>query len=213
LTNTGTAALSITSIAASGDFSQTNTCGASVAPAANCTISVIFTPTAAGARSGSITVTDNATGNPHTVALTGTGTTAPGISFSPTSLSFGNQGVGTSSAAQTVTLTNTGTAPLSITSIVASGDFSQTNTCGASVAAGANCTISVIFTPTAGGARSGSITVTDNATGSPHTVALTGTGTTAPGISFSPTSLSFGNQGVGTSSAAQTVTLTNTGTA
>ncbi len=217
LTNTGNASLSITSIVASAPYSQTNTCGASVAAGGNCTISVTFTPTATGSQPGTITIIDNATGSPHTVGLSGTGTatTAPAVSLSPTTLSFGNQTVNTSSAAQPVTLTNTGTASLSITSIAASAPYSQTNTCGASVAAGGNCTISVTFKPTATGSQPGTITITDNATGSPHTVGLSGMGTatTAPAVSLSPTTLSFGNQVVNTSSTAQPVTLTNTGTA
>src|SRR5207253_501563 len=109
------------------------------------------------------------------------------------SLTFGNQNLNTTSVAQSVTLTNTGTVALSVTSIVASGDFMQTNTCGTSVAAGANCAISVTFTPTATGTRTGAITITDNAAGSPQSVNLTGTGA-APGVSLSPSSLTFGNQ-------------------
>jgi hypothetical protein len=213
LTNTGSAALTITTIAANGDFSQTNTCGASVAAAGTCAISVTFTPTVAGSRTGAVSVTDNASGSPQTFSLTGTGITAPAISFSPTSLSLGNQALNTASTAQVVTLTNTGSAALTITTIAASGDFSQTNTCGASVAAAGTCTISVTFTPTVAGSRTGAVTVTDNATGSPHTVSLTGTGITAPATSFSPTSLTFGNQAVNSASAAQSVTLTNTGSA
>jgi hypothetical protein len=211
LTNSGTAALSITSMVASAQYSQANTCGASVAAGANCSISVTFTPTATGSQTGTITVTDNATGSPQTINLSGSGVTAS-VAFSPTSLAFGNQNVSTASAAQSITLTNSGTAALNITSIVASAQYSQTNTCGASVAAGANCSISVTFTPTAAGSQPGTITVTDNASGSPQTVSLSGTGI-APGISFSPTSLAFGNQTVNTTSAAQSVTLTNTGTA
>src|SRR5437660_49853 len=84
------------------------------------------------------------------------------VTLSPSSLSFPSQLVNTTSAVQTVTLTNTGTAALSVTSIVASGDFMQTNTCGTSVAAGANCAISVTFTPTATGTRTGAVTITDN---------------------------------------------------
>src|SRR5207253_3935910 len=103
----------------------------------------------------------------------------------------------TTSVAQSVTLTNTGTVALSVTSIVASGDFMQTNTCGTSVAAGANCAISVTFTPTATGTRTGAITITDNAAGSPQSVNLTGTGA-APGVSLSPSSLTFGNQNLNT---------------
>src|SRR5579864_7593725 len=175
LTNAGTALLNMTSIVPSGDYAQTTTCGTSVAAGGACTISVTFTPTATGSQPGTITVTDNATGSPQTVALTGTGV-APSTSFLPTSLTFGNQNVNTTSAAQTVTLTNAGTGALGITSIAASTQYAQTNTCGTSVAAGANCTITVTFTPTATGSQPGTITVTDNATGSPQAVALTGTG-------------------------------------
>src|SRR5258708_27147400 len=98
--------------------------------------------------------------------------------FSRSSLSFGNQGVGTSSAAQVVTLTNTGTATLTITSIAASGDFSQTNTCGASVAPAANCTISVIFNPTSEEPTTELNTPAHNASRLPLTDTLTATGTT-----------------------------------
>ncbi|MGA2628826.1 MAG: choice-of-anchor D domain-containing protein [Terriglobia bacterium] len=102
---------------------------------------------------------------------------APSASLTPGSLTFNSQPVGYASAAQTVTLTNSGNAALSITRIAASGDFAETNACGASLAAGANCAISVTFTPSTGGTRSGTLTITDNAAGSPHTVTLTGTGT------------------------------------
>src|SRR5207237_1057990 len=139
----------ITSIGVTGtnasDFGQTNTCGSSVGVGASCTISVIFTPALAGARSASISVVDSAAGSPHTAALSGTGVVAQ-ASLTPPSLAFSNQNLGTSSAAQTITLSNPGTATLTITSIgvtgINSSDFSQTNTCGSSVAAGASCTIS-----------------------------------------------------------------------
>src|SRR5439155_691105 len=157
------------------------------------TISVTFRPTAGGSRTGTLTVTDSANNSPQTASLSGTGTTAPAVSLSPTSLSFGNQLLNTTSAAQVVTLTNTGSATLTITSITASGDFSQTNTCGSPVIIGGTCTITVTFTPTVAGSRTGTLSVTDNASGSPHTAALSGTGTTAPAVGLSPTSLSFGN--------------------
>ena len=177
VSNTGSATLTITSIVASGDFAETDNCGSSLVASGNCTISVTFTPTASGTRTGSLSVTDNASGSPQTVNLTGTGAAAgtPGASLSPTSLTFGSQTVGTTSAAQTVTLSNTGGATLSITSIVPSGDFAATNTCGGSLAAGGNCSISVTFTPTASGTRTGSLSVLDNAAGSPQTVSLSGT--------------------------------------
>jgi hypothetical protein len=212
LKNTGSATLTITSIAASGDFSQTNTCGSSVAVGVSCTITVTFKPTAAGTRTGAVTITDNASPATQTVSLTGTGT-APVVSLSPTSLTFPAQRLGTSSSAQSVTLTNTGNATLSITSISTSGDFSQTNTCGFSVAVGASCTITVTFKPTAAGTRTGAVTITDNASPATQTVSLTGTGVLAPVVSLAPTSLTFPPQPVGTTSSPQSITLSNTGSA
>jgi len=227
LTNSGTAALSISSIGLtgtnSGDFAQTNTCPISpntLAAGANCSISVTFSPSASGSRSASVSISDNASGSPQSVALSGTGT-APAVTLSPTSLTFASQTVNTTSAAQSVTLTNSGSAPLTINSIAVtgtnSGDFAQATTCPISpstLAAGAKCTISVTFTPAATGTRSASVTVTDNAADSPESVALSGTGVTgSPAVTLSPTSLSFGNHLVGTTSVAQKVTLTNSGTA
>lgn len=209
LTSTGTAALNITSIAASGDYSQTNNCGTSVAAGGSCTITVSFTPSATGTRGGSITVTDNATGSPQSASLTGTGTAAPVVSLSPSSLTFASQAINSSSAAQAVTLSNTGGGTLTISGIAAAGDYSQTNNCGTSLAASGSCTINLVFTPTVIGTRTGSITITDNAAGSPHTVTTTGTGASAA-VSLSPTSLTFSNQMVSTTSASQGVTLTNT---
>ena len=213
LTNTGNGALTISSITVSGDFTQANNCGTSVAAGANCTISVTFKPTGAGTRSGTLSISDNAAGSPHTVTLSGSGAAAgPAVALVPADLTFSSQIVGTTSGPQAVTLTNTGNAPLTISSLgvsgVNAGDFVQTNNCGSSVAAGANCTISVTFTPSATGARSGSLSIADNASGSPQTVGLAGTGTsTAAVVSLSPTSLSFGNQPVGTTSMAETSTL------
>ena len=140
---------------------------------------------------------------------------APAVALSPQQMTFGDQAVGTTSAAQKVTLTNAGSLQLTITSIVASGDFAQTNTCVSPIrAAGGTCAINVTFTPTATDNRTGSITITDNAAGSPHRIALTGNGTpAAPAVTFSPSSLAFGNQVFGTSSAPRPVTLTNSGSA
>jgi hypothetical protein len=213
LKNTGTAALSITNMTVSGDFAETNNCGASVAAGASCTISVTFTPTAAGSRYGSVTITDNAADSPQTVLLAGNGLPTPAVAFSPASLAFPNQIVNTTSAPLNVTLSNTGSAVLSIVSITTSGNFAQTNTCGTSLANGTSCTISVTFTPTAGGPRAGTIIVTDNAAGSPQTVPLTGSGLLAPVVTLLPKSLTFTGQAVGSTSAPQTVTLTNSGSA
>jgi hypothetical protein len=112
----------------------------------------------------------------------------PFVSLSPASLTFSSQMTGTTSAAQSATLTNTGSASLNVTGLsitgTNAGDFAQTNTCGSSVAVGANCSISVKFTPSATGTRTASVSIADNATGSPQTVALSGTGTapTPPGV-------------------------------
>jgi hypothetical protein len=118
----------------------------------------------------------------------------PAVTLSTTSLTFAAETVGATSAPQNVTLTNTGTAALAITSIVASGDFAQTNTCGTSLAAGAACTIPVSFTPTAGGTRNGTLAITDNAGDSPETVSLSGGGETVSITSSSPT-LTVGSMG------------------
>jgi hypothetical protein len=137
----------------------------------------------------------------------------PGASLSPTSLTFGSQSVGTISAPQTVTLSSNGTAPLHITGISASGDFAKTDNCGKGVAAGSICTFNVTFTPQASGTHTGTLTINDDAGGSPQTVSLTGQGTSAgaPIVSLSTSSLSFGSQPLGTTSAPKNFTLTNTG--
>jgi hypothetical protein len=208
LSNPSGPALTISSIAVTGtnatDFSQTNTCGTGLADGASCTITVTFKPAQSGPRTASVTITDNAAGTPQTISLSGTGlVSGPNATPSPSSLTFATQLVGTSSSAQSATLTNYGTTALSITSIAASGDFSQTNTCGSSLAAEASCTISVTFKPTERATRKGTLSITDNAAGSPQTVSLTGTGTV---VEFNPASLSFGTVGK-----TLTTTLSNTG--
>jgi len=131
---------------------------------------------------------------------------APAVTLSPASLTFGTHLVGTSSAPQPVTLTNTGNAPLDITSIVASRNFYQQNNCGSQVLPGASCTIEVTFKPRQIGQINGTITVTDNAPNSPQPVSLSGVGTA---VTLLPSHLNFGNVPVGTTSPPQIVTLTN----
>jgi uncharacterized repeat protein (TIGR03803 family) len=215
LKNTGTASLSISGISTTGtnasDFAQTHTCGTFLGAGASCTISVTFKPTTSGCRGATVNVADNAAGSPQKVSLTGTGTTAK---LSPTSLSLGTVAIGITSIAKTVTLKNAGIAALSLTGIsitgTNAGDFSQTHTCGTSLSAGASCTISLTFKPAATGTRTASLSVADNASGSPQQVSLSGVGSTAK---LSPTSLSFGSVTVGSTSTAKTVTLTNVGAA
>ena len=295
LKNNGPGALTVSTISVSGDYAQTNNC-ATLASGASCTISVTFKPTATGTRSGTLTVTDNATNSPQTASLSGTGTSSGGgvltngvgvaisdatinhqqnwsmvvpagatnlvfslaggtgdadlyvkfgsaptltsydcrpyiagnnetctianvqpgtyyvmvnayaaysgvtlkgsysagsgttASLSTSSLSFGSTTVGSTSAAQNVTLSNTGSSTLSISSVVVSGDFAQTNNCGTSLASGASCAIALTFKPTASGTRTGTLTVTDNASNGPQTASLSGTGAASGGnINFSGT--------------------------
>ena len=121
-----------------------------------------------------------ACGSSSSSSTSSSGASAPAVSLSTTALGFGAQTTGTVSVPQSVTLTNSGAAALTISSIIASGDFTQTNSCGSSLAASANCALSVTFAPTAVGARVGSLAISDNASGSPHVVSLSGTGISPP---------------------------------
>src|SRR5208282_3469046 len=198
LKNTGSANLTVASIVALGDFAQTNNCGISVAAGGNCIVSVTFTPSAMGARGGSLWINDDASDSPQLITLSGTAI-APAVTLSSTALTFANQVLGTTSPAQTVTLGNTGNEDLSVSSIVASGDFAQTNNCGSSMPADDNCTVSVTFTPTTTGARSGSITITDNAAGSPQqTVGLSGSGIPQLSMMLFPSTVTGGESVMGT---------------
>jgi hypothetical protein len=178
LTNTGTTTLTISSITTSGDFGQSTSskpCGSTLAAGKNCKIMVTFTPTALGTRTGTLTINDNAAGSPQTVALSGIGGVQ--VKLTPVTGKFPGTKVGASSVAKVFTLSNL--QPVSLTGISASttGDFSvSATTCSATLAAKSNCTISVIFTPTQTGTRTGTLQVSDSAVGSPQTSTLSGTG-------------------------------------
>ena len=173
LRNMGSSALSISSITVGGDFAETDNCGISVPAAGSCTLSVTFTPTASGSRSGSLLIQDDASGGSHGITLQGIGF-GPGIALSPSSLNFSGVSVGTSSTAQTVTLTNTGNASLTISNLQVSGPYTQTNNCLATLASGSSCVTNIIFSPTSSGTQSGTLTVADSAQGGMQTVSLTG---------------------------------------
>jgi hypothetical protein len=138
----------------------------------------------------------------------------PAVSLTPTSLTFAAQAVGSFSVAQQATLQNTGGGTLKIASIGRSGDFYEGHNCPMTLAPNASCTLRVTFAPTSAGTRSGTVTITDNAPGSPHKLSLTGTGSGTGSIilRLSPGSLSFGSVAVGATSSPQTVKLTNTST-
>jgi len=216
LTDSGTDTLHIASIAFTGtnasDFKQTNTCRTSIVAGASCVISVTFDPAALGACTASMNITDdagNVTGTIQTAALTGTGVAK--IAFSPTSLTFASTNVGAKSAVSAITVSNPGSAALPITGVSMVHNFTQTNTCGTSLAVGSTCVISVTFAPTVAGALTASVSVSDGAAASPQTVALSGTAVGVPAATLSATLIAFGNQAVTVASTAHTVTLTNTG--
>jgi hypothetical protein len=210
------------------DFLVTSSnCGGTIAVGATCTINIVFTPSITGAETATLSVSDSDASSPQTVPLTGTGTApASPVFLTPAPVNFGNQAIGSTSAAQTVTLKNTSTGAVnnivvSITGANASL-FAQTNACPATLAAGASCTITVTFKPTVTGATSATLSVADSFAGSPQTATLTGTGTTTTAdftIAVSPisTSVAAGSPAnvtvtvVGLNSFADSVALTCSG--
>lgn len=198
VTNSGTAVLHITSAAVGGnnpsDFTTSaSACVATLNVKATCNITVTFAPLAAGERSETITLTDDASDSPQVINISGTATPAPPttplVVLSPASLGFGAITQGTSSAAQAITVTNAGGAPLHISSVVLGGaspaDFVLTNGCTASpYAVNSNCSLSVSFAPLSTGSRAGTIVLTDDAPNSPQNIPLTGSAN--PAISVGP---------------------------
>ncbi len=209
LVNNGSTTLTISNIgftgANPGDFSQTNNCAGSLASGSSCQITVTFSPATMGSQSATLSVTDDANNSPQSIALTGTGITA--VTLSTSSLNFGNVVIHTTSAAPAVTLTNNQSVPLTNISISAVAPFSETNTCGTSIAAGASCRIMISFTPTALGIVSGSVTITDSAANSPQSISVKGRGINP--VTFAPGQLNFGTVSVGSSSSPVSTVLTN----
>lgn len=233
LQNAGTETLTITSTAISGPDAAEFTAGqgstcltqTSLPAGSSCVFEMSFESGAAGTFHAEIDITDNSDRTPgaqQVIPLTGTAILpAPVAVVAPASLSFGVQTAGSSSGPQTVTLANTGSAPLVLSGISISGsnagDFTTSSEgatpCppqGGTVAVGDNCSIAVRFAPASAGAKAATLSFSDNAEGSPHTVSLNGTAV-APAIQVTPASLSYAVQSVGTSSAAQTIMITDTG--
>jgi hypothetical protein len=235
LLNTGNAPLSLTSIALTGDYARSGgTCPASgagtIAAGASCTVGVTFTPTAGGARAGTLRFTDNSgnvAGSTQTATLNGTGIAPTAVAgVAPATLTFASRATGTTSPAQTVTLSNTGNKVLTIASIAPAGtnagDFARAGgTCptaaGGTLAAGASCTVTVTFSPGANGARTAVMRFTDdsgNTVGSTQNATLNGTGRApAPGIGVTPTPVAFGNNSLllGGGGINRTITVTSNG--
>jgi hypothetical protein len=210
LSNSGTAAVKISNATVGLNFIQSNNCGTTLAAGSSCTFNISFDPAYTGSTSATLTVTDNVKGSPQKVSLTGTGALSA-VTLNPSSLLFAKQAVGTTSAVKTVVLKNSGTGSLKFSGITASGDFGQTNDCGFSLAAGASCTISVTFTPSAIWSRTGYVTITDGNADSPQLLPLAGAGTGNASASLSAGSLNFGSVTVNSLSSTKTVTLTNKG--
>lgn len=229
LTNTGDQGLSVNSIALTGanagDFAATPNCSVPTVLASNatCTISIVFSPSAAGLRQASLTSTDNAPGSPQLIPLTGTGASpAPAVTLLPGTLTFATTAQGSTSPAQTITLTSAGPATLHISSVLLSGanpgDFSLTsNSCMVPLPPANSCSLSVVFSPLGAGQRTASVVIADDAPGSPQSVPLAGTGQAAPAgkpaVSLTPTAVSFAAATQGASAGPQGVMLTNSGSA
>ncbi|MGA9246845.1 MAG: choice-of-anchor D domain-containing protein [Candidatus Acidiferrales bacterium] len=215
LTNPGTASITLSQGSASGTgFSMTGlSVPATLGAGQSTTFSVKFSPTAAGAVTGTVSIFSNAPGSPLAIALSGSGTAGqPTLTIAPASVTYGNVSVG-SSATQTVTLTNSGNATLTVTQASASGTgFSVAGvSLPISINAGSSSSFTAVFAPTTAGAATGSISIVSNAPGSPAAIALSGTGIQGQ-LGATPASVNFGSVNVG-SSGSQTITLKNSGTA
>lgn len=225
--NTGNQPLNFSAISVTTNFQQQASgyqdCSTSnaLASGSSCMIGIAFVPTAAGTITGGVSITTNSLNSSTSASvavLMGTGVLGPvpKAVLSAVNIGFGNQAIGSASTAQAVMLTNAGAAPLGITGIWLTGanstEFGLSTTCANVLAAGASCTVSLSFLPAGTGARSASLAFSDSVAGSPQTVSLSGTGTSSPKIALAPASVDFGTQRVKTS-AARSITLTNTGTA
>jgi phospholipase C len=174
LTNTGTAAVTINSITATGDYTTSNNCGGSVAPQATCTINVTFTPSVSGHRPGALTVASSDPASPERVNLVASGL---GVVLKPSTLAFASQTVGTTSAPKSVTITNQNSASIAMGNISATDDFiASANNCPATLAPTKSCTIQIEFKPDETGAKSGTAYISDEDPSSPQLVGLSGTG-------------------------------------
>jgi len=183
LTNAGLSALGVTGIGAFADFTQTNNCAASLPALASCTITVTFTPKVLGYRSARLTVLNSATGQLE-IPLSGNGV-LPIASLSPASAVFGPQLLNTTGTAPSIDVLNVGSGPLLVSNVTVTGDFRQANDCAGAIAPNASCTIQVFFTPTALGARSGTMMIFDNTAAGSHSISMSGVGVAKHNVNLS----------------------------
>jgi hypothetical protein len=202
--------LTISNISITGPFTEYDNCGTGLSNAATCTMYVLFKPTAAGTETGAITIEDNGFfSDTTTISLEGTGSA---VSVTGGPLLFGSQAVKTTSAPKTVTVTNKSTAAVTMGAVALNEtDFAiAANRCpasGSTLAAGASCTISVVFKPKTTGAKKGALIIQDSDPSSPQIVGMTGTGTSL--VVLTPNSVNFPPQPVGVASGPTKITLTN----
>ncbi len=210
IANTGGTVSHLQGVSVSGDFRiAANTCGTSLAAQTSCTVGILFAPTLAGLRTGTLTVSDDA--GVQVANLSGTASVPATDALSPLSLSFAQQALGTLSATQQVTLTNAGDVALTlIAAQILNGDFTVSNGCGNSLNAHSSCALLVAFAPRSIGVQAGLLQVADQFR--TQTVVLSGLAVAPPGVSLSPINgLVWGGVGVGLTSPAETLTLTNNG--
>ena len=209
--NTGAVTLTLaTPTVTSSDFILSNQCPASLAAGASCAISIVFAPTATGQRSAVVTVPANVRSGVLTANVQGVGTQQSTIVLTPLRLDFGSVRIGQTSPVQYVTVANTGKLVAGLKPLSISGPFAiSANTCSTTLAVNTSCTVGVVFSPKVSGAASGSLVATDDA--GTQSAFLSGNGQTGPTDALSATALSFAAQAIGTTSAAQQVTVTNTG--
>lgn len=215
LANSGGVPLTSIAAVASGSYQVASTCGTQLAANSSCSLSVTFAPTAAGSQPGVLTVTDIL--KTQTISLAGTGLLPPAFAVSPPSLSFPTQQTGVASSPQTLTISNTGGAPMANVGFQITGPWAGSfstgvTTCGAMLANGSSCTVQAIFTPASAGGNTATLTVTSSTLGvKAATVVLSGTGQAASGLNVSPAQMSFAVATLGQASTAQAVTVTNSG--
>ena len=184
VTNSGNGPLKVSVPALAAPFSISGSvCQASLPRLNNCTIPVVLNPTSPGGQSGQVRIQENAANSMPAVFLMGTAV-VPTLSVNPATLDFGSEAVSVTSSAKTITLANSSSVAIAIASVTASGPFAANSQCGTSLAPQSTCSIAVTFTPSATGTQTGSIVIADNASGSPQSIALTGSGVTA--ISIAP---------------------------
>ena len=176
VTNSGNGPLHVTGATVAPPFVvEQPMCQVALTRLANCTVPVALSPVTLGVQSGQVLIQEDALNSKPVVLVRGMAAT-PTLTVSAASITFSGQAIGTSSPAQTITLTNTSPVAVTFTSITASGQFAETSQCGTTLAPGATCAIPVVFNPSATGTQNGVLSIADNAAGTPQSISLTGTG-------------------------------------